>query len=523
MTKLLKIKYLLLSVLLLGAFACSEDFLDRPPEDSFNVADFYQTTDQVNSATKALYLRPWFEFITNTAWVIGDIAAGNARTYDPRNADFVNFAANGNHDALNRTWESLFSVVAQSNAVINTLPKAVSAAVPQEIVDNAVGEARFIRAVAYFYLVRIFGSVPIIEDNTVAVQQLVLPRHRVEDVYEFIRRDLAYAVDNCFEKVRGSNFDENAHVSSGSAKAMLAKVYLYEENYAMAYQLSDEVIASGEFKLFGGDAADGDPTGSYYDLFRTENDNNPESIFAIQWGTSGQFAEGNGVQSLFAQAGVTGFADGWGAVGPSIDLQQAYESTTTDERFYATIQAPGAFYPDINGGFTVSPTIDIHDTKAGIKKYVIGTPDDDGGGAQQSYPNNTYILRYGELLLIHAEAAILGGGPVANGVVSLNKVRRRAGLTDLTSPTIEDVFQERRIELAFEFEFWYDVVRRGPSFAMSFLANSERGIFTDDEPPVINSMKFTPSEDNLLYPYPTTETQNNPGLLQDPVAYDFGN
>src|SRR5690606_31859324 len=225
--------------------------------------------------------------------------------------------------------------------------------VSESVINNAVGEARFIRATAYFYLVRIFGSIPIIADNNLYVLQAEVPRNPVEDVYEFIRRDLQFGIEN-ITNTKGS---EPGRVSANGAKAMLAKIYLYEENYPMAYQLSSEVINSGEFKLYGGDAEDGDASGSYYDLFLTANDNNPESIFALQWTTSGQYAEGNGLQSLFAQSGVTGFSDGWSAIGPSIDLQEAYEDTEEDLRYYATIMAPGSFYPDLNGGFTASETI----------------------------------------------------------------------------------------------------------------------------------------------------------------------
>lgn len=504
-------------------FACSDEFLDRPPEDSFNVADFYQTEAQVNAATNALYTRPWFEFISNVAWCIGELSSGNGRTWDPRNADFVNFAVTGEHGTLTQAWVSLYAVIAQANSVINTLPTAAGPDVPQAVVDNAIGEARFIRGVAYFYLVRIFGAVPIIANNNDFVLEPVVPRNLVEDVYEFVKRDFQFAANNCYEKIRGENYAENAKVSSGSAKAMLAKVYLYEQDYVMAYQLASEVIASGEFRLFGGDAEDGDANGSYHDLFKTANDNNPESIFAIQWTNTGQYAEGNSLQSLFAQAGITGFADGYSAIGPSLDLQAAYEDVNMDQRYYSTIMAPGAFYPDLNGGFTVGDNIDHQGTNVGIKKYVIGTAASNGGGAFQSYPNNTYILRYAELLLIHAEAAIAGGGSTAEGIRSFNKVRRRAGLGDMANPTLDDVFNERRIELAFEFEFWYDVVRRGPAFAMDFLSNTERGTFNDDTtPPTVSSEKFTPSLDNMTFPYPANETQNNPALLDAPVPYNFG-
>ncbi|WP_303315387.1 RagB/SusD family nutrient uptake outer membrane protein [Flavivirga abyssicola] len=524
MKKLFKTNFILTTIVIfLGVTSCSEDFLDRPPEDSFNVADFFDTQAQVETSTNALYSIPWFDFSSNTMWVIGELSSGNGRTWDPRNADFTNFAVNGNNAQIGRTWESLFAVVGQSNYIINTLPEAVNPNIPQEVVNNAIGEARFMRATAYFYLVRIFGSVPIIERNTDFVLEPVVSRNLVSDVYRFIREDFEFAADNCYSKIRGANFDANARISSGSAKAMLAKVYLYEENYQMAYQLSDEVINSGEFKLLGGDDTDGIASSSYYDLFLPENDNNQESIFALQWTSSSRFAEGNGVQSLFAPSAFTGGADGYSAIGPSPDLLAAYEDTDRDVRFYATIFERGATYPDINGGYTVPDNIDFQGTRHGLKKYVVGSDDatarDDGSG-NTTTSNNTYILRYGELLLIHAEAALNGGGPAARGIESFNKIRRRAGLDEIVAPTLDDVFQERRIELAFEFEFWYDIVRRGPGFAINFLSNTDRGTFNSDTG-VLQPEFFQASTDDLLFPYPTVETQNNPALLEAPVPYDF--
>lgn len=512
------LKFTLIASFILVVFSCSDDFLERPPEDSFNTDDFYRNNEEVESATIALYLRPWYLFVSEAAWPIGELASGNAFTYDGRNTDFINFSVNSNHENIEKAWNSLYTVVAQSNAVINTLPTAVSSEVDPEVVNNALGEAHLIRAVAYFYLVRIFGSIPIIANNTEAVLELELPRNPVVDVYRFMIEDLEFAIANCYDTPRSAaSYTENARVTSGSAKAMLAKVYLYQQNYTEAYRLADEVITAGSFRLFGGDAEDGDPDGSYYGLFQLENDNNPESIFSLQWGTSGNYAEGNSIQSQFAQPGVTGFADGWGSVGPSVDLQLAYENQNTDTRFYSTIQTEGAFYPDINGGFTVDE-IDNQDMRAAIKKYVIGG----GAGTEQNYPNNTYIMRYGELLLIHAEAAIMGGGDLTAGTASFNKIRRRAGLPEIANPTIDDVFNERRIELAFEFEFWYDVVRRGETFAVEFLSNSERGVFSDDDPPVIWSQNYEATAEDLLFPYPITEIQSNPGLSQDPVPYNFG-
>ncbi|WP_424494240.1 RagB/SusD family nutrient uptake outer membrane protein [Salinimicrobium sp. GXAS 041] len=509
MKKLMKLnKVPLLSVLLSVLLfpACSEDFLDRPPEDTYNVEDFYQTDAEVAAAANHLYSRPWFAFVSNVSWGIGELASGNARTWDARNSEFQTYAITGEHGTLTQAWESLYAVIAQSNSVINTLPEKVGPGVSEDVINNSLGEARMIRATAYFYLVRIFGSVPLIADNTEYVLEPVVPRNRVEDIYTFIQRDLEYAVENVYDRTATSNY-QAGRVSSNSAKAMLAKIHLYQENWSEAYTLSNEVINSGAFGLVD----------EYNDLFLVENENNMESVFALQWTDSGVYSEGNALQSFFGSSGISGFADGWSALGPSISLQEAYEED--DERYYGTIMAPGAVYPSINGGYTVPENINFQGTNVGIKKYVVGNV----GGGMQSYPNNTYIMRFAEVLLIKAEAAIRGGGSVEEGLQALNKVRERAGLEPLDTYTWDDVFQERRIELALEGEFWYDVVRQGPDFAIPFLAAQEKGTYDNSTTPAtVASEMFTPTVDDLLFPYPSNETQNNPALLEDPVPYDFG-
>ena len=522
---LIKVKLLSMAIIFLAIGACGDDFLDRPPEDSYNAAEFYKTPEQVQASTNALYSRPWYDFVSNVSWCIGDLAAGTGRTWDPRNQDFDNFAITGQHNTLGQAWTSLYAVIAQSNAVINAVPEAATGIVSNELINNAVGEARAMRSIAYFYLVRIFGAVPIIEDNTLYVDQASIPRNRVSDVYRFMIEDLEYAIEN----ITYTKGTAPGRISSNGAKAMLAKVYLTAASaiddpngYTNAYTYSDEVINSNEFKLLGGTGADG-TAGSYMDLFITANDNNPESIIALQWTGSGEYAEGNGVQSLYALSGITGFSDGWSAIGPSIDLQEEYEDQDMDERYHATIMDPGAFYEEINGGYTVPDNANAQGTLKAIKKYVVGNPSTIGGGAQQSYPNNTYILRYADVLLIHAESIIKGGGgTIADATEDVNKIRNRAGLPDLPgAATFDDVFHERKIEFALEMEHWYDVIRLDTADALEYLSNVERGTYDESQdPPVVDSKMVTVTDPaKLLFPYPTNETINNPALLSDPVPY----
>jgi hypothetical protein len=162
-----------------------------------------------------------------------------------------NFSITGADPELNNGWQSLWANVAQANNIINFLSSRVGPSVNKKIVDNAIGEAYFMRATAYFYLVRLWGPVPIIENNLDHASSPQLNTNRVEDIYTLIVKDYKKAVDLLDSKVRGSNYSANAKVSKGSAKAMLAKVYLYQKDYANAKAMSEEVINSGEFKLLG--------------------------------------------------------------------------------------------------------------------------------------------------------------------------------------------------------------------------------------------------------------------------------
>ncbi|GAA5029977.1 membrane protein [Marivirga lumbricoides] len=513
--------FLAVSFITIFVSACQDEFLNRPPEDGISLDNFYSSEEEITASLNALYGTTWFNFNTKAFWSITELASGNARTFSGDVINFGNFTVTGDNTVLTDGWESLWGVIAQSNALINYLPERVGANVGEEVVNNALGEARFMRATAYFYLVRIWGPVPIVENSLDYVFSPKIPTNRVEDIYEFIERDLQFAIENLYVKNRGGNYADNGHVSSGSAKALKAKVHLYQEEYSEAQRLSQEVINSGEFKLLGVDV----PGTSYADLFKTEFNNNEESIVAMQW-TAASYGTGNAMQASFAiSSTITGTGDGYGVIGPTIDLQEAYEAG--DERRKATIMLAGDYYPEIrssDGGYTVPEDVNAQNTKAGIKKYVVGTPQDNGGaGLAQATANNTYIMRYADVLLIHAEAILAGGASTADegALQSFNTIRQRAGLGTFPSITFEDILQERRVEFAIEGEYWFDLGRINRQQAIEIISNQERGTYSNDDPPVIYSQTYTPSSEDFTMPYPAVDVALNPLLLEDPVPYEF--
>ncbi len=519
--RLVKIKYIVIALgIIVVANSCDKEFLERPPEDSIALDNFYTSEEEITANTNTIYGSPWFNFNTKAFWSITELASGNARTWSGDVINFGNFSVTGDNTTLTDGWEALWGVVAQSNGIINLLPDRVASSVPQAAVNNALGEAHFMRAAAYFYLVRIWGPVPIIENNLDYVYNPQIPTNMVEDIYEFMERDLQFAIDNCYTKNRGSNYDDNAHVSSGSAKALKAKVHLYQEEYTLAQQLAEEVINSGEFKLLGIDI----PEKSYADLFLTANNNNEESIVAMQW-TPNRYGVGNAMQASFAvSSAITGTGDGYAVIGPTIDLQEAYEPG--DIRRHATIMLAGDHYPELraaDGGYTAPDDINAQGTRAGIKKYVVGTPEDNGGeGIAQGAANNTYIMRYADVLLIHAEAILAGAASTSDAAAleSFNAIRQRAGLGNFPSITLDDILQERRIEFAIEGEYWFDLGRIDRSTAINIISNQERGTYSSDGSEVY-SESYTPSDGDFIMPYPAADVALNPLLLEPPVPYEF--
>jgi len=497
----------------------------------------------VQASTNGLYGSAWFGWNNKVGWSITELSSGNAFTYSSDVSAFNTWSApNGNPEIL-AAWDSPFSVVAQCNGLLNNMAPSIPG-VPQATVNNALGEAHLMRAVAYFYLVRVFGNVPIVENplDDIANFQTV-PTNYISDVYTFMIKDLQFAEANC--SVGTAN---TGHGDSGSASAMLAKVYLYMQDYANAKKEADKVIASGEFSLL--------PV--YENLFQTSFNNNKESILAMQWIYNGGYDYGNSIQASWAyNSTITGTGDGYAEIGPTIDLQNAFKAEGGDTiRRHATIMIPNSHYADLNaasGGYTFPANGSAQNENAAAKKYVIGTPADNGGkSAAQAGGNNTYIQRYSDVLLIDAEA-ILGlaagvtpgtGIPLtastsdATAVGYFNMVRQRVGVPTVSSFTYQQLLNERRLEFALEQDYWFDLCRMDgyqqsgsatiPTHhpvAISVISQQERGTYSAaanaNPAPVIYSTKLTPVDANFFFPVPVSESSTDPNLVKAPVHYVF--
>ena len=524
------IKISLLSSLILLA-ACGEDFLDRPPLDAIVVDNFYQSTEQLRLATAGMYNTPWFDYNDKVSFSVGDGAAGNFLSNDPGMRQFSVFSANNSDARIGEAWRSMYIVIGQANNIIHSINTRASESIPEADKNAALAEARFMRGYAYHYLGMLFGEVPIIENNIELVGNPIIPKNTVEDVFQFAINDMEYAAEYLPEVD-----PQNGRVTRWSAKGMLARLYLYrsgltgngsrnQSDLDMAKTYAEDVIQNSGLTLMS----------DYADLFKLENNNNQESLFALQWvDNQSGWGQQNTHQAYFApEAIVTGVGDGWGgANGATPNMQSLY--VEGDERRKPTFMYKGDFYPELvtkDGGY-------LYDLESyagsAIKKYVIGRPEDnDGAVAFMSTGINTYMLRLAEVYLIAAEA-ILGNNAStsdSDALQYINTVRSRAGLPGLSSFTYEELVNEKRLEFAMEGRSWFDIIAWSyfaPDDAIAYIENQNRGNFEwetpegeDENVKIVEDLFVGITAEDFNLPYPEAEIANNPLLLQEAVAFDF--
>lgn len=531
---------IILATLLLTA--CSDSFLDRVPEGSYVDATFYVSDEALEAATAPLYNRAWFDYHQRSIVPIGSARANDI--YSPWNyPQFVTFQVTALDENLSGAWSGFYSVVTMANSVIKAVETQTTSAVSEGAKLKAVAEARLMRACAYFYMLRLWGPVIIIEDNNAAVDNPVLPLHREEDVFQFIINDLTYACNNLPEK------NNKGRATSWAAKGILAKVYLARSGWD-----NNGVRDEGDLELarqYAGDVCENSGLNlveKYEDLFKYRNNNNDESLLAMQWVPLGEWFVCNTLLADLAfSSEVTGGVNVWSSYNGTIDMLQQYEVADTLRR-NATFFTKGSYYSYIcmsDGGYKYTGNA------SPIKKGVVGGPNDGNDGNVQSMnsPLNTYMLRLADVYLTYAEACLGNNATLSDGrgLYFYNKVRERAKINKKSSITLDDIIRERRIEFSMEYTNWYDMVtwyRYLPAKMLTYFNNQKRGYRADaiikDEDGNLHFGKYDGSTflegeeyytapeftinitaNNILLPYPESDVIQNPLLNEPPVPYTF--
>lgn len=401
-------------------------------------------------------------FITATSIRSDDADKGSTPTDGGTNAITMdNFPVLASNGFCNTLWLGNYTLITRCNSTIKEINTNTSIVASNEVKQQTLGEARFLRAYAYFNLVRFFGRVPLIDTlfSDPAAQNNVA-QSTAAQIYAFIENDLTFAAS-----VLPLSWDSRfvGRATKGAANGLLAKVYLTQQKWASAMAAANSVMISGQYDL----------STPYDRIFREEGENSKESVFEVQATATAAIPSNNGVQYAQIQ-GIRGAGIwdlGWGWNTPSDQLVAAYEPN--DPRRARTILFTST---STTPGLTIyGETTPVGLPNARYNNKVYTNPSlRTSIGNRFGYWMNVRLLRYADVVLMYAEAAneVGGAANTTAALAALNAVRARArtGAPAGTLPDVtttdqallrEAIRKERRVELAMEHDRFFDIVRWG--------------------------------------------------------------
>jgi starch-binding outer membrane protein, SusD/RagB family len=476
-------KYLYFSVvtIMMVMISCSKE-LDLKPHQIY-YDNFYQTGADALSAVNAVYdvLGSVAQYC-NYLWLIQDIASDdcNARATlnDPNLHQFDTYSLDPSNNNLAKIWQASYLGISRANVVLEKVPPIEMDSAQQQ---RILGEAKFLRGLFYFNLVRLFGEVPLVikpVSANLGDEEIYPPQSPVTVLYDQIINDLSEASLLLPEKYLSSS--DKGRATRGAALGLLSKVYLTIKDWKLAHQTAKEVIESNIYGLHNDYAAN----------FKESNKNGKESVFEVQF-----YRNSNTENSQMVIAGLP-YIQGMFSAGveimlPTEDLLNSFEEG--DHRKEAT-------FFDHYSMYTFEPHIWKYWDQDAYKP-----------AATSQSGADFMVMRYSEILLIYAEALNEDmGGPSVEAYEAINKVRERARngntsvLPDLSgldqTAFRQAILNERRHEFVNEGQRWYDLVRTGNLVEYVKRAKGD---------------KANPSDFNSVFPIPQRELDINKNLTQN--------
>ncbi len=471
------IKIVALLVVLISTVSCNDDFLSPAPTAAVSDVNFYKTEEQVFAGIINMY--DGIQGVNDTRsdsnhgiqmeFYVTEMRSDNTRTKSGEGeaSDFDFFRVQPENGLVADHYRSFFNVIFRANKVLESLD-VVSAAKKSEF----EAEARFVRAYAYFNLVRLYGDIPLVNKVLTPLEKdIQFTRVPTDQIYDFITQDFQFAIDNL------TNGGSKNRASKAAAQGLLAKVYLTQnKNYLEAQKLLEEVMKAG-YML--------EP--NFEDVFYSENNN--EVIFSI------------GFISGITQDSQNFSAEFLNGVGRTVGVNYVTEDAKNALDNFGGTRTPVSYRQDR-----------LQITQNQVAKYL---PNGfDGGADGKTFTgfdprlagNDWIVLRYADILLMHVEAIMAGNNDTTAGaaLASFQAVRNRAGLTaPVLSITKDELLLERRVELAFENHRLFDLIRFGKAQEiLSAFSTATGGSF---------------SSTDLLLPIPQIEIGLSDGkLLQNP-------
>jgi len=508
--------------------SCSDDYLDVPPQSALNSGAFYKTMDQAEQAVTTAYGM----FCKTTCWdrdvlfSLGDVpsndceAGGDFENEVPGTEELHRQTFLTTNGTLDGTYGQLYRAIYFANLALERIPGVLETDknASKDLIDLRIAELKFIRAINHFYLVLIFGEIPLV-DHALNPSEYNMGRSTFAQLFEFIEKDLNEAIPVLKEKSK-MNANEVGRVTKGAAKALLAKVYLFESSYARYYpgderfigltekwgdvlSTCQDIITSDQYRLVGSNPGEvyntwhGPNTNGYRYMFTVEGDNNAEAIFEVQYindvqpyaaTRAGSLVQWTSPRYYTNAGGVKSPTSYWGLGWPTQSLANEFEPG--DIRFNTCISKPG---DSIQIARDINVLINFENTATGYycNKFTCSSNQfaDAGGHGWQKSPANGKLLRLGDVYLMAAEACIVLDNDQA--ATYINAIRSRArtcgggvGPADYVGKiTIDQLIKERRVELAYEGCRFYDLVRWNRAVSTLNNTNTPGGFVISFESP----------------------------------------
>jgi starch-binding outer membrane protein, SusD/RagB family len=498
--KIRKVYYIAPIAIVIAFFSCKKSFVDIDPKGQFLSANYYADKDQAFAALVSTYdlMRKNSGGFENMLALLNagsddHYAGGGGPTDGNQLQVFSNYTLTPNSMA-GSYWSDHYQGIFRANVLLSKIT-----GVPMDDASKArfSAEAKALRALYYFNLVRMFKNIPLLLEPLTATNIYDVTQAKPEDVYAQIEKDLTEAI-----AVLPTNLppSELGRFSKGAAKALLGKVYLYEKKNAQAAAEFAEVNGTpGGTSTYGYKLLN-----NFGDLWIASNKFNTESILEAThtnlgrstWGNWGSASdEGNTFAQMIGprsyQKKVPTAPDiypaGWSF---SVITQNLYDFLRTDPRFNATVFDAAA----LKTAGQIDYTAGYQNTGYFLRKFLPRASDVTtlGGNTELNFVQDTYIIRLADTYLMEAEAL---GAAGARAQALLDAVRARVGLPSV-SVSMQAIKNERRAELAGEGHRWFDLVRWG------------------DAATVLATRGFVAGK-NELFPIPSRELQGTK-LVQNP-------
>jgi hypothetical protein len=491
------IKYTAFSLLgLIGvATSCKKSFLELQPKGEFLESNYYQNADQALTAVVAAY----DPLVTETGGIdntysdpLGALnsasdecfAGGGSSSDVPQWQAINNYTLNPTVGPQNQFWAINFQGVNRADVLLANLPNVPG--LSADLLKRYTAEGQFLRAHYYFDLVRLFKNVPLILTPLTTAEVYNQPQASSDAVYAQIETDLKAAINGLPTTVAPT---ENGRVTQGAAKALLGKVYLYEKKWALAATTFQDVNTNYGYKLMT----------NFGDIFDPKNKFNSESIFELvhsgtqsyTWNNWDQFKSNIYVQMVGPRSysGPLYYGAGYGFNPVTPQLVTAMKG---DPRYGYTIVDIDSLTKANKGSYQESYQGSGHYIQkyAPLLKNVVTA-----GTVDLNWPNDYIEIRLADTYLMEAEAD-LNGGTTGRAQTLLDAVRARVGLPSVPA-TLDNIYNERRLELATEGHRWFDLVRWGQAGSVLAFKGFKTG-------------------KNEILPIPYTETLNGTKMVQNP-------